>query len=584
MAGRDLKQKLAEDTGADLLPSVGSVVNERYVIDEILGEGGFAWVFGAHHVELPTLTVAIKVLKPTLSLSKTTVARFRREAEVVASLRGRHLVRLSDFGQTEHGLMYLVMEVVRGKSLYELIRGRRSLSPHDVARIAIQVLKALVEAHELGIVHRDLKPPNIMLVPEPGEVEPIVKVVDFGFAKLLQADGEESARLTTTGGIVCTPHYAAPELLLGTPVPATDLYALGISMIEMLEGRPPYREGTFMAIATEQVSEKPVPLGEPTVASGLADIIARACAKGLEERFESAQEMLGALVGWTQTHEARDTWDTDTVFATVVETESELVLEPTIDSPLGTLVTPDTPRLATALETEAPEPVAVSENHAESRRMSLPVVLTIVMAMGVAGFIGVHKLTSGGESDDVAVEDGARTSAVVEVEPTHEETAADRNTAVASVGRVEEIGEAVRQSRDIVGGTALAATSRFARFDTDIDGTEAFIGEESLGILPIEGEVLPDVRPVEISFRADGHRERILRFDHVGPIVATVSLEPRRRSRDDHDERRNREEEPRDVGPSQIASPPEREAEPEPEEEPRPEPSNPFENIQLMNP
>ena len=278
----------------------GAVVGGRYRVQSVLGTGGFAQVYLASHLEVESLQVAVKVLHPHRA-TPDTIARFRREAKLMAMLRNRHIVRLMDFG-FQSDTAYLVMEYVRGTPLDRVILAHGPMHTADVTRVGIGVAKALVEAHDVGVLHRDLKPGNIIFVAEPGERHPVPRVLDFGIAKVLGSTGDPrdlSGLIrpdgTFEGRVYCTPAYAAPELLRGKPDYRTDLYALGLVLTEMMEGELPYDwDGDDMADSPHLWPE-PVPLGQKISRSPLRPIIERAVAKELDDRYADAREMLQDL-------------------------------------------------------------------------------------------------------------------------------------------------------------------------------------------------------------------------------------------------------------------------------------------------
>lgn len=282
--------RIAEDPA---MPAVGSRIDDRYEIRRILGEGGFAAVFEAHDHRTGS-SVAIKVLDPIMTRRKDLAERFKREVDTVARLKHHNTIKVSDSGTTPGGCLYLVMELLDGKALDDVLQREGRLEPGRVVRISAQILKSLNEAHAAGIIHRDLKPANIFLVNLVGEVD-YVKVLDFGIAKSLDASGEKA--LTQTGELMCSPHYVAPERITGgNAFPASDLYSLGVMMIELLEGKPPYDAETPMAVAVMHMRiDDPVPMQPALEQSPLGQIIRKAVAKDITERFQSAAEMLQAL-------------------------------------------------------------------------------------------------------------------------------------------------------------------------------------------------------------------------------------------------------------------------------------------------
>ncbi len=274
----------------------GQLVADKYVVERELGTGGFATVYAARHASVSTLRVAIKVLHAEHLDSELSRKRFRREADTVAALQSRFIVRLLDAGELQDGRPFMAMEFVDGIPLDALLKKCGRLLPAHVARFGIGVLRALEVAHAAGVVHRDLKPANVFAVEEDGE-PPYSRVLDFGIAKTM--DGSSVPRAgthTMAGQVVCTPEYAAPELLSGSVTPQVDLYALGHMLAELLDGRAPYDLGTHaLLVAAEHLKPEPVPLGPFSANSGLQDVIRRACAKDPAQRYQTARQMLDDL-------------------------------------------------------------------------------------------------------------------------------------------------------------------------------------------------------------------------------------------------------------------------------------------------
>ncbi len=230
-------------------PLIGRVVAERYRIDGLLGRGGMGAVYRARQLGIDR-DVAFKVLRNDLG-KPSEIRRFEAEARIIARLRHPHTVRLIDFGTLDDDL-YLVLELVGGTSLKARIRN--GLEPALALELCAQVADALTEAHGLGIVHRDLKPANILV--EPIGDRDVARILDFGVAHV--SDG---ATLTRNGALVGTPAYMAPEQVRSAPIsPATDLYALGVTLFEALTGIRPFRaEGTY-ALLMKHLEAEPLPL------------------------------------------------------------------------------------------------------------------------------------------------------------------------------------------------------------------------------------------------------------------------------------------------------------------------------------
>lgn len=265
---------------------VASLFAERYQLTELVGTGGMGAVWSAWDTRLHR-QVAIKLV-PVEGLAAPERERVVREARATARLRHPNVVTLHDAGEGD-GSIYLVMEIVDGITLADRIASSPVPEPEAV-RVAAAVLEALAEAHAAGIVHRDVKPSNVLLGAN-GDV----KLADFGIARRLD---EVTGGLTATGQHLGTPKYLAPETLAGEPGGvASDVYAVGIVLFEMLTGRPPFDKGSAMATAMAHVNE-PAPdvrAAAPSTSPALAAVVARALDKDPARRFVSAREMQAAL-------------------------------------------------------------------------------------------------------------------------------------------------------------------------------------------------------------------------------------------------------------------------------------------------
>lgn len=262
------------------------LINGRYRILEKLGEGGMAVVWKAQDTALGRL-VALKVLRPQYASDPEFVARFRREAQAAANLAHPNIVNVYDIGEAD-GQPFIVMEYVDGRSLKEIIREEGPLPVTRALDLVLQTAVAVAHAHRAGIVHRDLKPQNILVTREDQ-----VKVTDFGIARAL---GTASA--TQTGVVFGTAHYLAPEQALGEPAtPASDVYALGVVLYEMLAGQPPFEAENSMGVAMKHIREEPIPIQHrnPRVPDSVATVIAHAMAKDPAERYADAGALAVAL-------------------------------------------------------------------------------------------------------------------------------------------------------------------------------------------------------------------------------------------------------------------------------------------------
>ncbi len=274
-------------------PLLGTVIG-HYTIDKLLGEGGMGRVYLAHHANLPNKRYAFKVLLGDHAASTMMRARFTREAERASQLDHPNVVKVVDFGQTTHGLLYIVMDHVDGPSLATLIDDVPML-PAQVIALARAICKGLVYAHAAGIVHRDLKPENILIASGPDGLVP--RIVDFGLAMSVD---QSDARLTESGMTMGTPAFAAPEQLTGKPIDhRADLFALGISMFEMLTGGKLPFEGAVMEVVSAKTAKDAPRISECVpelvVPAELDDIVARLTRRNPAERYASAREVIEAL-------------------------------------------------------------------------------------------------------------------------------------------------------------------------------------------------------------------------------------------------------------------------------------------------
>ncbi len=264
----------------------GDLIGDRYELGRQLGAGGMARVYLGHD-RLLDRKVAVKVLSEPYASDPQFVERFRREASAAAGLNHPNIVAVYDRGEAD-GSYYIVMEYLKGPDLKQVIRARAPLPPLEAIDNAQQILAALGAAHKRDVVHRDVKPQNV-LVAEDGHL----KVTDFGIARA----GAESD-MTEAGSVIGTAQYLSPEQARGDDVTAaSDCYAVGIVLYEMLTGRVPFDGGPPVAVAMKQITDEPVSprIVEPSVPRELETVVLRALAKRPSERYRTAEEMSRAL-------------------------------------------------------------------------------------------------------------------------------------------------------------------------------------------------------------------------------------------------------------------------------------------------
>ncbi|MEC7524624.1 MAG: protein kinase [Myxococcota bacterium] len=277
---------------------VGRVIANRYRVLALLGEGGMGAVYVAEHL-LIGRKVALKRLHPELTGDEKAVARFQREARAAAATGHEHIVEVLDLGFGEDGAPFLVMEYLRGKALSRLLAEHERLEPRRACRIVGQVLAALHAVHRRGIVHRDLKPDNIFLTRRRGDTD-FVKVVDFGISKMRTEEGEQGMDLTRTGVMLGTPFYMSPEQARGVKNldHRIDLFGAGVILYESLAGQLPFDGENYHQLLQAILSGKHPPVLElrPDLPPALAEVVEKAIAQSPDDRYQSAREMLLALV------------------------------------------------------------------------------------------------------------------------------------------------------------------------------------------------------------------------------------------------------------------------------------------------
>jgi serine/threonine protein kinase len=234
-------------------PLIGTTLAGRYLVEEVIGEGGMATVYRARH-RLVDRPCAVKVMNPALASDPTTRERFRREAKSAQTLAHPNVIEIFDQGETPEGTTYIVMELLAGKTLADLT----DVGPVPLPRalpIMIQIARGIARAHDLGVVHRDLKPENIFIVRRPFDGTDLVKILDFGIAR-----SRGDTRLTSAGELFGTPQYLAPERISGGEAgPSVDLYALGVIFFEMATGKLPFEASDPTTFLIKHMKERPPP-------------------------------------------------------------------------------------------------------------------------------------------------------------------------------------------------------------------------------------------------------------------------------------------------------------------------------------
>lgn len=274
----------------------GTKLSGRYEVEDFIGSGAYGSIFSA--IDSVTMErVAVKALPPPdHGVNATALGRFQREMKVIASLRHPNVIAIYDYGETDDGIVFMVLEFIDGLNLYEIVSQRR-FNVEQTLAVTKQIAQGLGAAHELGVIHRDLKPQNIMLT-EGRDGRYKVKVLDFGMAKVLERINNESiVKLTRDGVAVGTPRYIAPEQARGKDVgPYSDVYALGLLMYEMLTGARAVKADSVESAIRAHVARTPLDLSEiDLVPEHLQPLLWRMIEKNPKKRFQSADELIAEI-------------------------------------------------------------------------------------------------------------------------------------------------------------------------------------------------------------------------------------------------------------------------------------------------
>jgi eukaryotic-like serine/threonine-protein kinase len=377
------------------IPSPGEIFARKYRIERVLGVGGMGAVLAAQHIHLEE-RVAIKVMLPEMALDPGTTKRFLREAKAAVKIKGDHVAKVQDFGETESGQPYIVMEYLVGESLDAALERRGRLSVVETADYLLQASDAIAQAHALGIVHRDIKPPNLFLTTrEDGSI--FVKVLDFGISKAsASSPASDGLHLTKTQSLVGSPMYMAPEQMRpnGAIDPRTDIWALGVVAYELLTGKVPFDGQSVTELCALVLMDEPKAprTVRPDIPAGLEAIILRCLQKKPDDRYPNLAAMANALAPFAS-REAVDHAARISRALKVREGELAVALHATVKSDAAQAA-PKAPKTAVA-EFSPGAPPAVKTSAAWSgipssadipKRSSWPLVVgAVALAAGAAG-------------------------------------------------------------------------------------------------------------------------------------------------------------------------------------------------------
>ncbi|MDI1446546.1 serine/threonine-protein kinase [Polyangium sp. 6x1] len=289
------------DLGEASLPRPGDVVADKYRVLRILGAGGMGVVVEAEHASLRQ-RVALKFLHPKVATSDVSVARLLREARAASAIKSEHVARVLDMGTLPSGSPFVVMEYLTGIDLRGVLGRRGPLPVEDAVDYILQACEALAEAHSMGIVHRDIKPSNLFLTSR-ADGSPLIKVLDFGIAKLLRrgdaVQPEDVVTLTGNGFVVGSPRYTSPERLRDpTHVdPRTDIWSLGIVLHELLTGQSPFEAKTISSLYFRIAADPPARVRDvrPDIPEGLETAILQCLQKDPSKRTPDVAELAASL-------------------------------------------------------------------------------------------------------------------------------------------------------------------------------------------------------------------------------------------------------------------------------------------------
>lgn len=284
--------------GAEVDPLIGRSLNETYLVEGLIGQGGVGRVYRARHTRIRTKLFALKVLHPEHSRDAEQLARFQQEAEAAATLSHPHVVGVFDVGRTDDGYSYLACELLSGLDLDQYLEKQGRLDAMTTLQIGLQVCEALEAAHAQNIVHRDLKPQNVFLLAGPdGAIprHPDVKLLDFGLSRFLD---HADTQLTKTGSLLGTPAFMAPEQAMGNRGDhRVDVYGVGVILFAAVTGQAPFLADNLMAMLVSVMTEEaPRPRKiVPDIPESFELLIQRAMAKEPDHRYQTIGDVRAAL-------------------------------------------------------------------------------------------------------------------------------------------------------------------------------------------------------------------------------------------------------------------------------------------------
>jgi len=333
----------------------GSIVDDRFRIEEVIGEGGMGVVVRAVHLKLGS-QVALKFLQPAALAERVVVERFEREARAAARLTSDHIARITDVGSLPNGAPFIIMEYLTGETLAAMLRRRGALPIAEASHIMSQVAEGLAEAHSSGIVHRDLKPANVFLASKPNG-KTVVKLLDFGISKVEEGLGVDP-ELTTATTLLGTPNYMAPEQLVSakTVDSRADIWSCGVVLHRMLSGQVPFDADSIIQLSVKLMNEEPPDLSQlrGDVPPGLAKIVRKCLERDPKNRWQTTLDLSRAL------HPYASSFESSRLPPLAADTET--VKQPFPTRPVTASSLPPAPRPSQHGSGPPPPPPPISED------------------------------------------------------------------------------------------------------------------------------------------------------------------------------------------------------------------------------